>query len=80
MSLGLLGVLALVRYRAMIPLLYILFLAEMLARRLMILAQPLAREGPPPIGFYINLGLLAALALGLLLSLRRSDGRRGLEA
>lgn len=70
--LAMLGLLALFRYRAMIPLLYLLFLAEMLARRLILLAQPLAGDGARPIGFYINLGLLVVLLLGLTLSIRRS--------
>lgn len=68
-----LGVLALVRYRAMIPFLFLLFLVEHVARRWILLAQPVARTGTPP-GLYINLVLLALLIVGLALSLRsRAD-------
>ncbi len=64
------GVLALVRYRAMIPLMYVLLLLEHLARRWILLAKPLAREGTPP-GLYINLALLGVMVAGLVLSLWR---------
>lgn len=65
-----LGVLALTRYRGMIPLLFALFLLEHLARRLILLARPIARTGTPS-GFYINLALIGLMALGLALSLWR---------
>jgi hypothetical protein len=64
------GVLALTRYRAMIPLMFVLFLLEHLARRLMLLAKPIARTGTPP-GLYINVAILAVMIVGLALSLRR---------
>ncbi len=74
LGLALLGVLALVQYRGMIPLLYVLLLGEMLARRLIVLFKPMASEGPQPVGFYINLALLALLVAGLALSLRPATG------
>jgi hypothetical protein len=68
-----LGVLALTRYRAMIPSLFALLLVEHLARRLILLVKPIARTGTPP-GLYINLALLAVMVVGLALSLwRRAD-------
>lgn len=70
LALSALGVLALVRYRSMVPLLFALFLVEHLARRVLLFVQPIARGGTPP-GLYINLGLLAVTILGLVLSLRR---------
>ena len=64
------GVLALARYRAMIPFLFALLLLEHVARRWILLARPIATTGTPP-GLYINLALLALMVLGLALSLRR---------
>jgi hypothetical protein len=65
-----LGILALTRYRAMIPLVFVLLLLEHLARKWILLVKPIARTGAPP-GIYINLGLLVVMILGLVLSLRR---------
>lgn len=70
LSFALLASLALLRYRSMIPLLYLVFLGEMLVRRLLLYAQPLARDGPAPSGFYVNVVLLGITVAGLLLSLR----------
>ena len=66
---GGLGVLALVRYRAMIPLMFVLFLFEHAARRVILLVKPIAGPGIPP-GLYINLVLLLVMIVGLALSLR----------
>ena len=67
-----LGVLALTRYRAMIPLIFVLLLTEHLARRWILLVKPIARTEAPPIS--INLVLLAVMIAGLALSLRsRAD-------
>ena len=65
-----LGVLALTRYRAMIPFLFVLLLLEHLLRRWILLVKPIVRTGTPP-GLYINLVLLAVMIIGLALSLWR---------
>jgi hypothetical protein len=65
-----LGVLALTRYRAMIPFMFVLLLLEHLARRWILIVKPIARTETPP-GMYINLGLLVMMIVGLVLSLRR---------
>jgi hypothetical protein len=65
-----LGVLALTRYRAMIPFMFVLLLLEHLARKWILLVKPIARTGTPP-GPYINLVLLALMIVGLALSLWR---------
>jgi hypothetical protein len=71
--LSVLGVLALTRYRAMIPFMFALLLLEHLARRWILLVKPIARTGTPP-GIYINLVLLVLMIVGLALSLRsRAD-------
>lgn len=69
MMLALLGVVALVRYRAMIPLVYLLLITEHLARKAINLSHATAQAGPAPPGVYVNLGLLAVMLLGFGLSL-----------
>jgi hypothetical protein len=64
----LLCILALVRYRALIPLMFALFLLEFLARRLIFQFMPLERM-ETPIPTIINLVLLALMLVGLALSL-----------
>lgn len=75
------GVLAWVRYRAMIPLVYLVFLLEHLGRRAVFLVHPIARTGAPAGGdgfsaaAWVAYALLAATTLGFALSLM---GRPGL--
>ena len=64
----LVSIAALVRYRTMVPLLFLVFLMQYAIGRLILLAHPIARSGPYP-GLYINLGLLALMLAGLALSL-----------
>ena len=69
--LGLLGVVALVRYRAMIPFVYLVLLLQMLGNRALALLHPIAESatsGTPP-GFYVSLGILTATLAGFVLSL-----------
>ena len=78
LALALLGILALVRYKAMVPLVLALLLAEHLARRLIVSSYATGNAPGSPIGFYINLGLGTLLGLALILSLvaRPGDSRR----
>src|ERR1700720_155796 len=50
----LLCILALIRYRSMVPLMFALFLLEYLGRRLIFQLLPIVTTGSPP-AFYINL-------------------------
>ena len=69
LMLALVGLTVLVRYRSLVPFIFAVFLGEQLARRLIVQGFAVVRtEGGSP-GLYINLGLMALLALGLLLSL-----------
>jgi hypothetical protein len=72
----LLCVLVLVRYRAMIPLMFALLLLEHLSRKLILHFLPIAKSGRPP-GSIVNLVLLSLMIVGLALSLR---GPRNLQA
>lgn len=68
---ALLGVLALVRYRAAIPLVYLMFLALHLGNKLLNLAHPTVSSGVPSagLGSAVVLTLLAMLLVGFALSL-----------
>lgn len=74
LTLGLLCVLVLVRYRSAVPLMFGLLLLNYLAGQLIFLFVPLSRTGTPP-GPYVNLGLFVLTVVGLLLSLRSRGNR-----
>ncbi len=62
-----LSVLALARYRSMVPLLYAVWLFLFVGGKLLSAAHPIARVGTPP-GVYVTWGLFAVMLLGLALS------------
>jgi hypothetical protein len=66
--LGVLGIVALIRYRSMVPFLFALLLLQHLGGRLILQYIPLVRTGAPP-AFTVNLIQLTLLILGLALSL-----------
>jgi len=67
------GLVVLVRYRGLIPLMFALLLLQQLGRYLVLHFLPVVRTGSPP-GFVINLVMLALMIVGLALSLwRRND-------
>lgn len=70
LAIALTALLALVRYRAMVPFAFLLLTAEHVGRRLIVWANsaPAPASAVSP-GFYINIGLLILLLLGLGLSL-----------
>lgn len=74
----LLCVLALVRYRAMTTFMLALLLAEHLLRRLILQLMPIVRTGAPS-GSAVNYVLLAAMVVGLALSLWRRRDRQAQE-
>jgi hypothetical protein len=67
--LGLLGVLALFRYRAMIPLVFVIIVVDQLGRKGIGLMKPIVRVGTPT-GVFVNLVIIALSLAGLFLSLR----------
>jgi hypothetical protein len=69
LALAILGIIALVRYRAMVPLLFFLLLGEAIGRRLIVWSFAAERTAQGAGGWYINVGLLALLGIGLVLSL-----------
>lgn len=75
LMLAIVSLTVLVRYRAMIPFVFVLLLVEHLARRMIIDSYAVERADGSPAGGYLNLGLAALLTAGLVLSLIRA--RRG---
>jgi len=77
--LGFLSVLALVRYRAMVPLMYVLLVVDYLGHKGIALMKPIVRTGTSS-GGYVSVTLFALTLTGLVLSLRGKgylSGREG---
>ena len=70
LTLGLLGLVVLIRYRRMIPLLFLLFLIDHLGRKALATMHPVEASSSP-VGFYINTTLLTIMVVGFALSLTR---------
>ena len=73
--LNLLGLLVLVRYRALVPFMFALLLLEHLCRRLIFQVLPIASAGTSP-GYFVNLASAAVMIVGLVLSLWNRDAGR----
>jgi len=73
--LTLLCVLALVRYRSMIPLMYLVLVVQWLAHKGVGLMKPIARDGAH-MGGYVTLAIFTLSLLGLVLSLQGKDRSR----
>jgi hypothetical protein len=67
--LALIALVALIRWRALVPFLYLVSLAEMLARRLIVQMNGATQPAASPIAWYVTWGVLILLVLGLALSL-----------
>lgn len=73
---GALCILTLVRYRSLVPLMFLVLLLHFLGTRLVLWLHPLVRTGTP-IGIYVNFGLFVLMLFGLALSLwRRASAPR----
>ena len=72
LTLALIALTVLIRYRALVPFIYLVLIGEHLARRAIVQSHALARTDTASTGLYINLALLALLVLGLALSLLRA--------
>lgn len=76
LALALIALTVLIRYRALVPFIYLVLIGEHLARRFLVQSYAVARIEGTSVGWYVNMGLLALLTLGLVLSLIPSR-RRG---
>ncbi len=71
------SVVVLIRYRAMVPLMLLVQLIVQIGARVLLTVNPIARSSESsmgyaghPIGFYVNLAILAVTLIGFTLSLR----------
>lgn len=69
LMLALVALATLIRWRALVPLIYLLLTGEHLARRFIVQGYAVARAESVPAGVYLNYALLALLVLGFLLSM-----------
>ncbi len=76
LALALIALAVLVRWRTLVPFIFLLLLCEQLARRLVVQSFAVAGSSGSPIGLAINWGIVALLTLGLTLSLIPSRRRR----
>lgn len=77
LTLSLIALTALVRYRALVPFIYLVLLGEQLARRAIARSYSAPGARMTDVAWYVNYGLLTLLAVGLALSLipRRARSR-----
>jgi hypothetical protein len=66
---ALLGVVVLIRYRAMIPFMYLVLLAQQLGNKALLLVYPVVRSGQTTSGSAVVLVILTLTFLGFVLSL-----------
>lgn len=76
LAITLIALITLIRYRALVPLIYLVLLGEQLARRA--IAQSYAAPGArmTDVAWFVNYGLLTLLVVGLALSLIPARERR----
>ena len=68
LTLNLVGLVVLVRYRALVPFMFAVLLFEHVGRRVVFWFLPLVTAENAP-GFFINLAIVAVMVVGLILSL-----------
>jgi len=69
LCIGLMGVLAMIRYRAMVPFIYLWLIAEFFGRRALLTLYPIDRVDGPATASIVNIVLLSMMLLGFALSL-----------
>jgi hypothetical protein len=69
LMLAVIALVTLIRYRALVPFIYLVLLGEHLARRFIVQGYAVERTEGTPAGWYVNIALLALLTIGLVLSL-----------
>ena len=67
LALALIALVTLIRYRTLVPFVYLVLLGEQLARRIIVSGSVLPRAGDASAAFYVNCGLLTLLTAGLVL-------------
>ena len=75
LALALVGVAALVRYRSMVPFMFLLGIGEFAVRRMIIESYSVSRAPELNLPFFLNAIVFALLAVGFALSLWRRSAR-----
>lgn len=73
--LTLIALIVLIRYRALVPFIYLVLLTEHIARRLIVQSYAAPGARMTDVAWYVNYGLLTLLTLGLVLALIPGRGR-----
>jgi hypothetical protein len=68
LTVAVIAIIILIRYRAMVPFIYLMLIGDYVAQRFIVEGYAAARSGGLSIG-YLTAGILTLLALGLVLSL-----------
>lgn len=79
LMLSAIAIIVLFRYRTLVPFMFALLLFEHAVRRVIFVVLPMPRLGSPQ-GFWINMGLLGLMAVGLILSLWQRGSQKPLSA
>ena len=69
LALAAIALTVLIRYRAMVPFIYLVLLGEQLARRVIVQSYTVPRTETSPVIWFLTFGLVGLLTLGLILSL-----------
>ena len=77
LALAAIGVIVLFRYRLLVPLMFLLLLAESIARRMIVASYATQLVRAPSAGFLVNIGLIAVLGVGFGLSMWPSSAAGG---
>jgi hypothetical protein len=70
----LIGIVVLVRYRSLVPFMFVVLLLQQLSRYVVIYFHPVVRTGAPP-GVAINMVILGTMVVGLVLAIWPRNGR-----
>jgi hypothetical protein len=73
LALGAVNLVVLVRYRALVPFMFVLLLIEHLLRKLIFVVLPIPRIASQTPGLAINLVIVALMGVGLVLALRERE-------
>ena len=68
------SLIVLIRYRAMIPLMFVFFLTVQIGSRTLLLLNPIERSTTMPIGFVVNLVILVTTLIGFALAVSTPRG------
>ncbi|HEX6250259.1 MAG TPA: hypothetical protein VFZ56_02360 [Gemmatimonadaceae bacterium] len=80
LALAAIALAVLIRYRAMVPFIFLVLLGEQLARRVIVQSYAVPRTETGPVIWFLTFGLVGLLALGLVLSLLPARERPSIHA